>query len=73
MYTSAKRGDILSAFQEVGFVCGSCGRPNPTRPKPPVLPGPNIACTEYLLVHERGMIYVTNNNDGMYILTVISD
>jgi hypothetical protein len=40
--------------------------PNPTRP--PTLPGPNIACTEDLVVDERGIIYINTSNDGLYIV-----
>ena len=40
--------------------------PNPVRP--PRLPGPNIACTEDLVVDDRGYIFVHCSNDGVYIL-----
>ena len=32
------------------------------------MPGPNIACTEDLIVDNRGYIYIDTTNDGMYIL-----
>ncbi len=40
--------------------------PNPSRPS--TMPGPNIACTEDLIVDDRGYIYIDTNNDGLYIL-----
>lgn len=40
--------------------------PNPSRPSK--MPGPNIACTEDLIVDNRGYIYIDTTNDGMYIL-----
>lgn len=43
--------------------------PNPSRST--FMPGPNIACTEDLIVDDRGYIYIDNNNDGMYILKMI--
>lgn len=43
--------------------------PNPSRPT--AMPGPNIACTEDLIVDDRGYIYIDTANDGMYILKMI--
>ena len=40
--------------------------PNPSRPSD--MPGPNIACTEDLIVDDRGYIYIDTNNDGLYVL-----
>jgi len=45
--------------------------PNPSRP--PRLPGPNIACTEDLVVDERGYIFVNCSNDGLYVLRMKED
>ena len=45
--------------------------PNPSRP--PRLPGPNIACTEDICVDDRGNIFITTSNDGLYICRLTID
>lgn len=45
--------------------------PNPTRDT--FMPGPNIPCTEDLVVDDRGNIFIFNSNDGMYVLRMSNE